>query len=110
MKEMSTYFCRLCNRGFQLEAGFRREGVCPHCGGYLHCCRNCDFFAGATFRGCREPQAEEVRDKDMANFCGFFCWSGGRASSAGLSDESAKARSKFESLFRNRPEKGQLQG
>lgn len=32
----------------------------------------CEFFDPGVRRGCREPVAEEVSDRDRANFCGYF--------------------------------------
>lgn len=106
MTQSKTYLCRLCGRQLEIAANFRREEVCPHCGGYLHCCRNCHFFGGDTSRGCKEPQAEEVRDKERANFCDFFRLAEGRAATA-WRDEAAQARSRFESLFPKGPGKEQ---
>ena len=102
-----NYLCRLCGRGLEIEATFRREEVCPHCGGYLHCCRNCHFFAGDVSQGCKEPQAEEVRNKEGANFCDFFRLAEGTAA-LDQGDEVAQARSQFESLFRKGPGEEQL--
>lgn len=110
--ESKTYLCRLCGRELEIGVTFRREEVCPHCGGYVHCCRNCQFFAGEISRGCKESQAEEVRDKEGANFCNFFRLAEGKPSSA-RTDEVLKdgaARSQFESLFRKGPGKEQLSG
>ena len=112
--ESKTYLCRLCGRELEIGVTFRREEACPHCGGYLHCCRNCQFFAGEISRGCKESQAEEVRDKEGANFCNFFRLAEGKPSSARadevLRDGAARARSQFESLFRKGPGKEQLSG
>jgi hypothetical protein len=110
--ESETHLCRLCGRELEIEATFSREGVCPCCGGYLHCCRNCHFFAGDISRGCKEPQAQEVRNKEGANFCDFFRFGEGSPSSAwkdeASKNEAARARSQFESLFRKGPDKEQL--
>ena len=32
----------------------------------------CEFFDPGVRRGCREPVAEEVSDRERANFCGYF--------------------------------------
>ena len=39
---------------------------------YLHCCRNCRFHDAAAHNQCREPQADWVKEKEMANFCDYF--------------------------------------
>lgn len=33
---------------------------------------NCKFYDKNAHHECREPQAELVKDKKMANFCGYF--------------------------------------
>ena len=32
----------------------------------------CEFFDPGVRRGCKEPVAEEVSDRERANFCGYF--------------------------------------
>ena len=49
----------------------RRE-ECPHCTADLHVCRMCEFYDTSYAKSCREPVADEVRDKERANFCGYF--------------------------------------
>ncbi len=46
--------------------------ICDRCGAYLHCCRNCEFYAPGIANDCREPNAELVADKEQGNFCDFF--------------------------------------
>ena len=103
----------------------RRE-ECPACHADLHCCRQCTFYDPKAPRSCREPVADEVRDKEKANFCGYFTLNvhahTGRDSSAdqkarddlaalfgeetsprdgdgGPLDEAERARRKLESMF-----------
>jgi hypothetical protein len=38
----------------------------------LKCCKNCLYFDPAAHNQCRDPAAEWVRDKELANFCEFF--------------------------------------
>ena len=54
------------------ELGTTTPGVCPRCSAFLHCCRNCDFYAPGLANDCREPRAEHVVDKEQANFCDWF--------------------------------------
>ncbi len=49
----------------------RRE-TCRACGAELHVCRLCTFFDPRITGGCREERAEDVRDKERANFCDWF--------------------------------------
>lgn len=49
-----------------------RLAECRGCGAELHCCRLCKFYDTGVARHCREPIAEEVKEKARANFCGYF--------------------------------------
>lgn len=51
---------------------FSRREECPACHADLHVCRMCEFYDTSVSRSCREPIADEVRDKERANFCGYF--------------------------------------
>jgi hypothetical protein len=49
-----------------------RRDECPACHAELHVCRMCVDYDVSVAKHCREPIAEEVRDKTRANFCDFF--------------------------------------
>jgi hypothetical protein len=49
-----------------------REAECPKCRAWLHCCRLCHFHNPRLTSQCDEERAEEVRDKEGANFCDWF--------------------------------------
>ncbi|MBI3545932.1 MAG: hypothetical protein HY081_04980 [Gammaproteobacteria bacterium] len=49
-----------------------RLAECPKCRAYLHVCRMCEFYAPKLTSKCHEERAEEVRDKEHANFCDWF--------------------------------------
>ena len=49
-----------------------RSSTCPACESDLYVCRMCEYFAPSVAKSCREPVAEEVRDKTRANFCDYF--------------------------------------
>ncbi len=49
-----------------------RLAVCSKCRAYLHACRLCVSYDPSLTRKCREQDAEEVADKERANFCGYF--------------------------------------
>ncbi len=49
-----------------------RGAECPSCNADLHVCRLCAFYDPAVARSCREPVADEVHNKERANFCGYF--------------------------------------
>jgi hypothetical protein len=82
------------------EARRERIGVrevCLHCAAYLHCCRNCDFFAPGAANDCHEPNAERVADKVQGNFCDYF-----RPTASGTAptgEPTTKARDALNALF-----------
>jgi len=49
-----------------------RLAECPKCRAYLHACRLCEFFDPRVTSQCREERAEDVHDKEHANFCDWF--------------------------------------
>jgi hypothetical protein len=55
-----------------LTLPLRRLEVCPACNAELHVCRMCVEYDTSKAKHCREPTAEEVRDKEHANFCDFY--------------------------------------
>ena len=81
-----------------------RRDACPSCRAELHVCRLCRFFDPRVAQQCREPLAEDVRDKARANFCGYFvprpdAYRGGGAALA------QGGRSALEALFQKSGEK-----
>lgn len=51
---------------------FRRLEVCPQCDAELHVCKMCKFYDPHVVEACIEDNAEEVRNKERANFCDYF--------------------------------------
>lgn len=49
-----------------------RAASCPACRADLHVCRQCDFYDRGVAKHCRETIADEVRDKERANFCAYL--------------------------------------
>ncbi len=49
-----------------------REAECRHCRAQLHVCRMCEFYDESVAGRCREPVADEVHEKERANFCDYF--------------------------------------
>ena len=78
--------------------GFRED--CLACGAPLHCCKNCRFYAPASYEWCGEPQArdEKPRDPEEANRCDYFLFgeSGEREAAA---ERERKARDELAKLF-----------
>src|ERR1700675_1200227 len=55
-----------------LSLPLRRLDVCKDCNAELHVCRLCVEYDTSYAKHCKEPTAEEVRDKQAANFCDHF--------------------------------------
>jgi hypothetical protein len=81
--------------GLVLPVGRREE--CEHCSSSLHVCRMCDFFDRSASKQCREPMADEVTDKEHANFCDYFRPRSGLT--AGADPDAANSRARLEALF-----------
>jgi len=68
-----SYTCWKCGGALQeLLLPLPRHEECPHCRAQLHVCRMCLYFDTAAPQQCREPIADNVTDKQRANFCGYF--------------------------------------
>ena len=76
----------------------RRIEECRACRAELHVCRMCEFYDTGKAKHCRETIAEEVKDKQRANFCDYY-----RPSAAAWRPEATsaadKARAELEALF-----------
>jgi len=75
-----------------------RSEECAACRSQLHVCRLCRHFDRSRPKQCREDDAEEVRDKERANFCDWFKPRPGAFDAAGPAAEAA-ARSALDGLF-----------
>ena len=73
-----------------------RSSTCPACDSDLHVCRMCEYYAPSVAKSCREPVAEEVRDKTRANFCDYFRV---RPGAHHGDAKAAAARASLEALF-----------
>jgi hypothetical protein len=90
--------CHWCGAEISQERVGARD-VCDRCRAYLHCCRNCDFFAPGAHNDCREPSAEPVANKEQGNFCDFFRLGAvGARAAAGRN----QARAALDRLFRRK--------
>lgn len=74
-----------------------RRAECLSCHAELHVCRMCRHYDPGKAKQCREPMAEEVKDKTRANFCEWF------QAKANAFDRNASnsdsSRSQLEALF-----------
>ena len=94
-----TLTCWKCGASLaEVLVPFARVAECPGCRADLHVCRMCEFFDPGVRRGCKEPVAEEVSDRERANFCGYF--TPVRGLGPGVDDGGSHApRAELDSLF-----------
>jgi hypothetical protein len=96
--------CWKCGASLESEPlPLARLAECPVCHADLHVCRLCEFFDPGVANSCREPVADVVKDKEHANFCGYFqprpdAWAGSVAAPA------RQARANLDALFGDAPE------
>jgi len=62
--------CGVSLKGIPMPLSRRAE--CLACRAELHVCRLCHFYDPRVEGKCREDRAEEVREKERANFCDYF--------------------------------------
>jgi len=75
----------------------RRIEECRVCRAELHVCRMCRHYDPAKAKQCREPAADDVKDKTRANFCDWFQPRSGAHAPAQGGDSAARAR--LDALF-----------
>lgn len=79
-----------------------RTAECKQCRADLHVCKLCEYFDPRLGKQCREPVAEEVHNKERANFCGYFS---AKANAFHPADHNAQqdARAQLDALFGGTP-------
>ena len=77
---------------------FTRQDLCPECGVDLHVCRMCVHYDPAAPSQCREDDAEDVKEKELANFCEWYSPSDS-AFNPERKSEADLAREALEALF-----------
>ena len=82
----------------ELPLPLSRLAVCPGCKAELHVCRLCRFYDSRTTRQCSEIRAEEVIQKEQANYCDWFK-PRPQAFDARAQQKAAAARTRLDSLF-----------
>ncbi len=90
--------CSLCGKEVEADKYFSRKSVCPKCGADLHICMNCRFYSETAHNTCTEPKAEFQRSREKANFCDYFVFGEGRASSSDKTREDTLK--KLDDLFK----------
>ena len=81
-----------------LSLPLRRLEECLACHAELHVCLMCEFYDVSVAKSCRETVAEEVKDKQHANFCDYFRPSEG-AYRPGDRSAADKAKAELDALF-----------
>jgi hypothetical protein len=96
---MSALVCWKCGASLaDFTLPLRRLEECRKCGAELHVCKLCEWYSITVAKHCREPIAEEVKDKERANFCDYFKPRPGAYVAADVV-ASSKARSDLDALF-----------
>jgi hypothetical protein len=81
-----------------LSLPLTRRDVCKQCNADLHVCKLCEFYDIGKAKHCKEVIAEDVRDKDRANFCDYFKPKANAYTNKQHSD-AERARAELEGLF-----------
>jgi hypothetical protein len=96
---MPTLVCWKCGASLaELSLPLQRLDECMKCGAELHVCKLCEWYSIAVAKHCREPIAEEVSNKERANYCDYYKPRPDAYSDAGLS-AAAKAKADLDALF-----------
>lgn len=82
----------------ELSLPLRRLDECKQCHAELHVCKLCEWYSTSVAKHCRETVAEEVKDKERANFCDYFKPRAGAFSSANPV-ASDRAKAELDALF-----------
>jgi hypothetical protein len=93
-------YCYFCGTKIIKEGKIGRQETCSECNHYLHCCLNCRFYSSTSYHQCLETQAEWVREKDSANFCGYFEPNKTVRDLKSVKDKADEARRKLDQLFK----------
>ena len=67
-----TRHCWKCGTEYKLPGGPGRMECCSRCNSDLKVCLNCISYDARIAQQCRDPRAEPVAEKNMANYCEFF--------------------------------------
>jgi len=91
--------CWTCGNSLAaLSLPLLRLDECKQCGAHLHVCKLCEWYSTGVAKHCRETIAEEVKDKERANFCDYFK-PRANAYVPQVQDAAARAKSELEALF-----------
>lgn len=94
---LDAFKCWKCGAAIDGEPmPLAREARCRACQVDLHACRLCTFYEPTKAKSCAEPVADEVLNKERANFCGYFAIN---ADAHSASTEAEAARERLEAMF-----------
>jgi len=82
----------------ELTLPLLRLEECRQCHAELHVCKLCEWYSVSVAKQCRETVAEEVKDKERANFCDYFKPREDAYAAKSL-DAAAKAQAELDALF-----------
>jgi DNA-directed RNA polymerase subunit RPC12/RpoP len=104
VEEEMAYYCHKCRNEieFIVKVGIKvgRLDTCPHCSADMHVCKNCRFYDPSLHNQCRIPEADFIRERDVANFCHHFDILD-RDAPPEVDTSEAKARAKLAEVFKN---------
>lgn len=95
----ATLVCWKCGADLRsLPTPLSRMAECPSCKTELHVCRLCQWYDARTTRQCAEIRAEEIVNKERANYCDWFK-ARPNAFDARAQTKASNAKSKLDALF-----------
>jgi ribosomal protein L40E len=98
--------CWKCGASLESDSlPLARLAECPACHADLHVCRLCEFYDPGVANSCREPIADVVKDKERANFCGYF-QPRPDACAGPVADPAREAKARLDALFGDTRESG----
>jgi len=96
---MPALVCWKCGASLaELSLPLQRLDECKKCSAELHVCKLCEWYSTAVAKHCREPIAEEVSNKERANYCDYYKPRMDAYSDVGLT-AAAKAKADLDALF-----------
>jgi len=82
----------------ELSLPLSRLDECKQCHAELHVCKLCEWYSTSVAKHCRETVAEEVKDKERANFCDYYKPRAGAFSSVSTGAVD-RAKTELDALF-----------
>ena len=101
-RQLKMASCHHCGNNLDsyLATKVGRQDSCSSCGRDLRVCLNCEFYDRNSHWECREEVAEQVVNKEKANFCDNFRLN--QNSSGKITDAKKDILSAAEALFKKK--------